>query len=81
MGKLILVGQPKHNEDIFFTNASKNFKGVQVFDSLGGKTDPDQDFYKYARLIESNNFNPQKKRYDKRKNAKVIGTGLPPTRF
>lgn len=60
MGKLILVGQPKHNEDIFFTNASKNFKGVQVFDSLGGKTDPDQDFYKYARLIESNNFDPQK---------------------
>jgi len=55
-GKLILVGYPKYNETIFLNNASTNFKGIQIFDSLGGKTDPDQDFLKYARLFESMNY-------------------------
>ncbi len=56
-GKLVLVGQPKHNKSIIFKNASSNFHGKKVFDSEGGGTIPDIDIPRYVRLIESKKFN------------------------
>jgi S-(hydroxymethyl)glutathione dehydrogenase/alcohol dehydrogenase len=59
-GKLILVGQPRYNEDLTFKNISRGFKGINIFDSLGGKTNPDKDIFRYLKLEESKKYNFEK---------------------
>ena len=59
-GKLIMVGQPKFDQDVKFMNFSKNFSGKQLFDSTGGKTSPDIDIPRYERLIKSGKIDFEK---------------------
>lgn len=59
-GKLIMVGQPKNNESIFFENASSNFSGKLIFDSQGGLTDPDEDIKRYIGVFDKAKFDINK---------------------
>jgi Zn-dependent alcohol dehydrogenase len=59
-GKLIMVGQPKVGKDIILKNASNNFYGKLIFDSQGGKTEPDVDIQRYIRIIDSGKYNFEK---------------------
>ena len=42
-GSLVLVGQPPKNESLEITNFLKLYKGIKIFDSQGGATDPEKD--------------------------------------
>lgn len=59
-GKLIMVGQPKFDQEIKLSNISKNFVGKQIFDSTGGKTSPDTDIPRYERLIKTGKIDFEK---------------------
>lgn len=53
-GQLILVGQPKINEDLVLKNVSKNFLGKKIFDSQGGLFHPHLDIPKLSILLKNN---------------------------
>ena len=59
-GRLILVGQPKKGEKIILSNASDNFLGKKIFDSEGGKTNPDIDIKNYLKIIQNNKIDIEK---------------------
>lgn len=59
-GRLVLVGQPKKGERIIFSNASDNFFGKKIFDSEGGKTNPDTDIKNYLKIIQNNKIDIEK---------------------
>lgn len=59
-GRIIMVGQPKKGEKIILESASDNFLGKKIFDSEGGKTDPDVDIKNYIKIIENNKINLEK---------------------
>ncbi len=42
-GSLVLVGQPSKNESLEITNFLKLYRGIRIFDSQGGATDPEKD--------------------------------------
>jgi S-(hydroxymethyl)glutathione dehydrogenase/alcohol dehydrogenase len=52
-GKLVLVGQPHHLDNITFNNFSNNFFGKTLMDSQGGKTNPTEDIPRYLRLYKA----------------------------
>lgn len=59
-GRLVLVGQPSHNEKITLQNLQNNFQGKMIFDSQGGLTDPDYDIFRYINLIKNKKLFPEK---------------------
>jgi len=59
-GKLIMVGQPKFDQDVRLLNIAKNFSGKQILDSTGGRTSPDDDIPRYERLIKSGKIDFEK---------------------
>ena len=59
-GKLIMVGQPKFDQDVKLQNITKNFSGKQLLDSTGGRTSPDIDIPRYERLIKSGKIDFEK---------------------
>lgn len=59
-GRIIMVGQPKKGEKIILESASDNFLGKKIFDSEGGKTDPDVDIKNYIKIIENNKIDLKK---------------------
>lgn len=56
-GKLILVGQPKDRQGLFFIDAGRNYTGKTIMDSQGGRTDPDVDIPRYIKLYEKGLLN------------------------
>jgi len=58
-GRLIMVGQPKKNENIVLKSASDDFQGKTIFDSQGGLTNPDEDIPKYIKIIENKKIDIQ----------------------
>jgi len=52
-GTLVLVGQPKKNESLEITNFLKLYKGINIFDSQGGSTNPEKDIPKILELHEN----------------------------
>ena len=59
-GRLIMVGQPKKGEKIVLNSASDNFTGKTIFDSQGGKTNPDIDIRNYLKIIQNNKIDIEK---------------------
>lgn len=56
-GSLVLVGQPKKNQTLEVTNFLKLYKGIKIFDSQGGLTNPDIDIPNILNLHEKNKIN------------------------
>lgn len=49
-GKMILVGQPKHNENLTFSSMRDHYCGKTIMDSQGGLTNPNIDIPRYLDL-------------------------------
>jgi S-(hydroxymethyl)glutathione dehydrogenase / alcohol dehydrogenase len=52
-GSLVLVGQPKKNENLVISNFLKLYKGINIFDSQGGLTNPEEDIPKILSLHDN----------------------------
>lgn len=50
MGKMILVGQPRYNENLILSSMSDHYCGKIIMDSQGGLTDPTVDIPRYLNL-------------------------------
>jgi S-(hydroxymethyl)glutathione dehydrogenase/alcohol dehydrogenase len=48
--KTILVGQPKYDQSLVFTNMRNNYTGKILMDSQGGLTNPNEDIPRYLKL-------------------------------
>ena len=51
-GRMILVGQPKIDTAIVFTNARQHYNGKMIIDSQGGLTNPNVDIPRYVALYQ-----------------------------
>ena len=49
-GKMILVGQPRHGENLIFTSMRDHYCGKTIMDSQGGLTNPNIDIQRYLDL-------------------------------
>ena len=49
-GKMILVGQPRYDENLIFTSMRDHYCGKTIMDSQGGLTNPNIDIQKYLNL-------------------------------
>lgn len=56
-GTLVLVGQPEKNKNLVITNFLKLYKGIYIFDSQGGLTNPDIDIPKILKMHEKGIIN------------------------
>jgi len=56
-GRLILVGQPRYDQDVIFPKMRRNYCGKVIMDSQGGMVNPDVDIPRYVRLYQSNKLN------------------------
>ena len=56
-GSLILVGQPQKNEDLVISNFLKLYKGINILDSQGGLTNPEEEIPKLLNLYKKNQLN------------------------
>jgi S-(hydroxymethyl)glutathione dehydrogenase/alcohol dehydrogenase len=52
-GKMILVGQPRHDQALILNNMRRNYCGKTMIDSQGGLTNPTIDIPKYIQLYKS----------------------------
>tara|TARA_A100001011_G_scaffold228775_1_gene236929 strand:- start:14236 stop:15279 length:1044 start_codon:yes stop_codon:yes gene_type:complete len=51
-GSLVLVGQPEKDKKLVITNFLKLYNNIKIFDSQGGKTNPELDIPKILNLHE-----------------------------
>jgi S-(hydroxymethyl)glutathione dehydrogenase/alcohol dehydrogenase len=49
-GRMIMVGQPRHNQDLTIRSMLKHFCGKVLTDSAGGQTNPTEDIPRYLNL-------------------------------
>ena len=56
-GSLVLVGQPEKDKNLTITNFLKLFKGITIFDSQGGLTNPEKDIPHLLELHENGVLN------------------------
>ncbi|GAG29146.1 unnamed protein product, partial [marine sediment metagenome] len=49
-GRLILVGQPRHNQNLIIQGIRQHYCGKTILDSQGGLTDPAVDIPRYLEL-------------------------------
>jgi len=56
-GSLVLVGQPEKDKNLSITNFLKLFKGITIFDSQGGLTNPEKDIPHLLELHENGVLN------------------------
>ena len=56
-GKLILVGQTKHEQSLCFSNMLSNYCGKTIIDSQGGGTNPNEDIPRYLGMYEQGKLN------------------------
>ncbi len=52
-GRLILVGQPRHGQDLTFRSVRQHYCGKTVMDSEGGQTNPTVDIPRYLHLYRT----------------------------
>ena len=55
--KTILVGQPRHDQDLVFPEMRSNYCGKILMDSQGGLTDPARDIPRYLGLYKAGRLN------------------------
>jgi len=52
-GRLILAGQPRHDQEVVIHGMRQHYQGKVVLDSQGGLTDPAVDIPRYLRLYRA----------------------------